>query len=220
VANRPHVETLLDYDGFTFEERERKSGKKHVTITISSTPIDIVTDPIAVGRPVAEAIAAAITAGIKAIDVVASTGTLLRRKYAADAFAAGKSWATRRYSGGRTGAKAPNQSDKLFNDSGRFAEGIVANVNGVEQGWTINATVNRLDPSTFSGDAFTRMLARLRELVPALQNPLAERSVIEAARATWEKMHHVRAEAAAGKRSESLRAGALELLSDLKGLLT
>lgn len=75
-------------------------------------------------------------------------------------------WVQQRYGGGRMGAMEPNQSDRLFNDSGRLAESIVAGPKG--DGWVINVAANRFDPKTFPGGvaALTQMFERLAELVP------------------------------------------------------
>lgn len=180
MSDSPYVTILNDYSDVRFEERERKSGKKHVTLSISTEPIFVDLDPIALGKGPAEAIAKAIGDGIKAITEVAATGTVLTRKYAADAFAKGKTWATKRYSGGRTGATPPNQSDRFANDSGRLANGITANQNMQEKSWTINVPANRFDPASFSGAQFQQWLDKLYRLVPALQKPLDQPAVREA----------------------------------------
>ena len=181
TPSSPHVIVLNDYGDLTVEERERKSGKKHVTMSIRSTPIVHNLDPVALGRGPAEALAGAIRKQISGIADQASEATLLSRKYASQAFASGKSWATRRYSGGRTGAKPPDQSDRAYNDSGRLAGSIVAMANEREGSWTINCAANRLDPSTFkggaAGEAFQSMVKGLIDRVPALTRPLEQPEV-------------------------------------------
>jgi hypothetical protein len=222
MADSPYVHVLNDFGGVRFEERERKSGKKHVTISVTSTPISVHLDPLALGKPMAEVIAKAIADGIRAIRETASAETLLKRKYAATAFAAGKRWAVARYSGGRTGAKPPRpENDRLFNDSGRLADGIIAMPNAKEQAWTVNTTANRLDRSTFSGGAFERMIQRLAELVPALRgNPLELPEVRAAQDDLWATMHVKHAMDVAGKRSEQIAKGLREGLRLVRDLVT
>lgn len=216
----PYVVVLNDFGGTTVEERERKSGKKHVTVTIKSEPIAVHLDPLALGQPVADAIASAMRDQIRGISERASDGTILRRKYAAAAFAKGETWAKQRYSGGRTGPKAPAKTDRLFNDSGRLADGITANQNRKEKAWTINAPVNRLDPSTFpSPEAFASMMNRLAELVPMMKNPLAEPKVVEAIERTWNNMITKRAMAAADEHRRITAQFVLEILRTAKSVL-
>lgn len=149
------------------EQRTSKSGKKRVTIRVKAEPIIVNTDPKALGKPIAEAIAHHYRERIKGITTKASASTLRARKVAAKAFAEGKAWAVKRYAGGRTGATPPNQSDRLGNDSGRFADTITANASS-DGHWRVNVAANRLDPTTGN---VTRIWARLSELVPEFANP-------------------------------------------------
>lgn len=220
MADSPFVAVLLDYRGTSFEERTRKSGKNHVTVSVQSTPIAVHLDPVALGRPVAAAIAKAIADGIRGIREKASAATILKRKYAETAFAKGKGWALKRYAGGRTGAKPPGRRDELFNDSDRLAGGIVAMPNPKEQAFTINVTANRFDRSTFDDASFTRMLNRLYQLVPALQRPLEQPAVIDAVNETWANMHVKGELAAAEKQSASTVKLMLELLRLAEKVLT
>ncbi len=213
MTTSPHVQVLNDFSGVRVEERTRKSGKTHVTMTITSEPIVVNLDPIALGRGPAEAIAKVARDQIRGIGDTASTSTLLARKYAANAFSAGAAWAVRRYSGGRTGATPPAQSDKAYNDSGRLAGGIVAMANPKESSWTINAPANRLDPSTFKGGpqgaAFQSMVRGLVERVPVLREPLQDPevldAVVDAARAVHTKIEGRMVEAGAKGRAQVLR---------------
>ena len=127
-------------------------------------------DELVLGAKPAEAIRAHLERAIKSISEFASDATQAMRKKAAGAFASGATWALKRYSGGRTGAKPPNQTARLFNDSGRLAEGWFVRENKEDRGWTVNVPANRLDPSTFTGEGFQRMLDKLRSLVPVLQD--------------------------------------------------
>lgn len=192
-----HIVTLNDYSHLSVEQRTRSSGKQHVTMTVKSEVVVVNCDPDAIGKPVAEAIAKAIADGIRAISEVAKEGTLAARKAAAAALARGEAWAVKKYSGGRTGTTPPNQSDRAYNDSGRLANGITANASTKNGTFTINAPANRLDPATFTGDGFQRMVDRLVELVPALRNPFSDIGVQRTLRAVEGARHQkLRMEAA------------------------
>lgn len=149
-----------------------RGTKSRFTLDIKSEPVGVLVDPVALGKGVADAIANAIREQVRAIRVPAAVDTLLKRGYAENALKRGARWAKRRYSGGRTGTKAPNTrpGGYLFNDSGRFAEGIVARATSNGE-FTINVPANRLDPSTFTPAAFDTMIQKLFELVPALGDP-------------------------------------------------
>lgn len=166
-----------------------KGTKSRFTLDVKVDPVIVNLNELALGKLPAEAIRKAIVDGIKAIAQVASPATLLKRKYAETAIQAGKSWATKRYAGGKIGGMAPNSSDKLFNDSGRLAEGVAVQQNQKEGAWTVNVAANRLDPSTFKnrGD-YTSMVQRLRDLVPVLKDPLAHPAVKQAIGKTLEQM--------------------------------
>lgn len=176
-----------------FEERRRTTGngtKSRYTFSIKSEPIFVNLDPFALGAGPAAAIRDEISNGIKNISEVASPATLLKRKYAANAMEKGSRWAMKRYGGGRTGPTPPNQSDRLFNDSGRLAGGVFVRQNTQEKSWTVNVPANRLDPSTFKNQAsFVGMVERLRSLVPALRDPFTPK-VDEAIRVAVTEVLH------------------------------
>lgn len=152
------------------ERKNGTRGRDRYTIEVESEPLLHQFDDLAVGQGVADAMADAIRAGIKAIRVPAAAATLEYRRRAAAAFERGAKWATKRYAGGRTGATPPRSAGQvtLFNDSGRFADTVVARSNRYENAFTVNVAANRLDPRDFDDISFRRMLSRLRELVPAL----------------------------------------------------
>lgn len=149
------------------ERRTSKTGKQRYVMRVSAEPVVINTDPKALGKPIAEAIAHHLKERVKGITAQAAPATLKARAVAAKAFAAGKPWALQRYAGGRTGAMAPNQSDRAFNDSGRFAETIVANASS-DGAWRVNVAANRLDDKTGRAE---RIFKRLTELLPEIANP-------------------------------------------------
>ena len=148
-----------------------KSGKQrfHIKVEAETLAFDLSTARLA--KPIADAIAHHIREKIRAISTTASPATQAARKVAAKAFAEGKQWAMKRYSGGRMGPRAPNQSDRMFNDSGRFIESIVAQP-ASDGTYRINVAGNRLDPDTASGGAAAvgRIWARLVQLVPEIQD--------------------------------------------------
>lgn len=150
--------------------RESSTGRVRYTIEVKSEPLIHSFDPKTMGGVVAAAIAEELRRQVKGITQQASAATLRARATAAKAFSAGKSWATRAYSGGKMGAMAPNQSNRSWNDSGRFAAGIVAQAKDDE--WKINIPGNRLDPTQLrGGDAgVQRVWRHLVELVPAFEN--------------------------------------------------
>lgn len=159
-------DTVVINEGY--EIRTSKTGKSRVVIVVKAEPLVHNFDAKEMGRGPAEAIAAHLKERIKAITAVASPATLEWRKKAEKAFAEGKRWAVKHFSGGRLGAMPPNQSDKLFNDSGRMAESIVASASK-DNVWRVNVAANRLNSSTTRN--LGRMIERLYELVPELRSP-------------------------------------------------
>lgn len=145
--------------------RESKTGKARYTIDIKSEPLIYNLDPQLLGAPAAQAMADTLRAKIQGITAEAAPATLHYRKEAGYAYKAGASWALRRYSGGKLGAMPPGQGTKAFNDSGRFAAGIVAQAR--KDKWVVNVPANRLDPKTGNVD---RIWRRLVELVPEFAN--------------------------------------------------
>lgn len=148
------------------EQRTSKTGKQRFVAVVKSEPIYVNTDPKQLGGEIAVAIAKHLREQVKGISARASDATLRARKAAEKAFKAGEPWALKRYGGGKMGSKPPNQSDRMFNDSGRMAESITANASkdGV---WRVNMAANRLSGSPAS---VQRIYAKLVELVPGFKN--------------------------------------------------
>jgi hypothetical protein len=67
------------------------------------------------------------------------------------------------------GSLPPDQSDRAFNDSGRFADSIVASA-GSDNAWRINVAANRLDERTAGASGVDRIWKRLNELIPEFGN--------------------------------------------------
>lgn len=159
-------DTVMVLNDYGFTKRTSTTGRTRYTVTIKSEPILVNTDPRALTRGPAEAIAAHLRTRITGINATASPATLRAREVAEKALAAGKPWARQRYAGGRIGQRQPGQSDNLFNDSGRFAESIA--VGAVKDGWVINVAANRLDARTFRGGeaGLLAMVEQLKRFVP------------------------------------------------------
>lgn len=155
---------LNDFTGSTFDRRIR-NGKSRYTVTIKAEPLAINLSPTRLGEGPANAIRDVLRDSIKRIGWFAATATRDRRERAAREFSVGKPSAVRRYTGGRTGATPPNQTQRAYNDSGRLADNLAVRQNE-ERDWIINVVANRFDPSTFTPAAFDRMITRLIELAP------------------------------------------------------
>lgn len=145
------------------EQRTSKTGKQRYTVKVSAEPVYVNLSPRDLGKDIAVAIANHLRERVRGISAIAAPATIKARKVAAKAYALGKPWAVKRYSGGKTGAKQPDQSDRKFNDSGRFGDSITANAG--ENSWRVNVAANRL-----SGPDVTKIWTRLLELVPEFGN--------------------------------------------------
>lgn len=177
--------TVILHDEYvTLSERARTTSagtKSRYTVEVKAEPLVHEFSEEKLGEGPATAIAQAIRDQIKAIGQIAKPATLLARQVGKRALERGARWATERYAGGRTGAKPPSGAVRLFNDSGRLADSVVARQNPKERNWTVNVAANRLDPSTFKSQAdLVAMYERLRELVPALKDPLSVDTVVRA----------------------------------------
>lgn len=164
ISGPDHVVVLNE----ALELRTRASGKQRATIVVKSEPLVINLDPKALGMPVAAAIVDHLRTRVRGIAAVAKTATLLARKVKAKAFAEGKPWVMPRYTGGKIGTMAPAQSDRLFNDSGRFAKSITGNASS-DGAWRINVASNRLNEQ--STNATVSIWNKLVSLVPEFGNP-------------------------------------------------
>lgn len=152
----------------TFVRRGVSTRKKQRTsIEIISAPILFDLDDMVLGAKPAEAVRDELSKDTKAIGDFVSPATQARRALAAAN--PGAKWVQKRYAGGRTGFKAPNQTQRWGNDSGRLADGWFVRENKTDQSWTVNAPANRLDPTTF-GAGFEKFIAGLRERMPILND--------------------------------------------------
>jgi hypothetical protein len=144
-----------------------KSGKTRFSIRVEAEPVIINTNAKALGAEITAAVVEHLRNRVRNISATVSEATRRARERAERAVQRGESWATKRYAGGKMGARQPNQSDRLFNDSGRFAESIVGSA-ASDNSWRINVAANRLDPQTANGGeaAVQRIWQRLVQLVP------------------------------------------------------
>lgn len=199
-----------------------KSGaqrKARYSIEINSEPLLFDLNEMNLGGKLAEVWAQRIRDNILGIAVPASKATQAMRSKAAAAFSSGASWALKRYGGGRIGSMPPNQSDKLFNDSGRLATGIHVRQNLTDASYTVNVPANRLNRETF-GAGYDAMVARFVSLVPmldpkkALGDPQIEKAIKESVDQMVTKLES-NAEAALARGLAKLRAEKLRLAKQI-----
>lgn len=160
--------TLNEF-GLARRERTSNAGTTSIkyTVSIDAAPMVHTFDSKSLGRGPADAIADHLRGRVAGIGERAAPATIRRRELAAKAFASGDLATMKRYGGGRIGAMPPNQSDRMFNDSGRMARGIAAGPTKDNQ-WVVNFPANRFDPSTLKGGeaGVIKMFERLRQLIP------------------------------------------------------
>ncbi len=168
---------INDWGNLTASIRTRASGKERVTLEIRGDALLINTDEKELMKPIAEALAAEVRKGIRTYHGFASPATRKAREVAARAFERGESWAKRRYSGGRIGPMAPNQTGRLLNDSGRLAKSIVVGVTSAKE-HVMNVAANRLGPDPL---VRRRTLDLLRPIVEgAMKSEAAAKGVEKA----------------------------------------
>ena len=180
MAITQDVVVLNDMGASSLSSRTRTTSSGNASVRYS---IEMRADPILhdfnqenIGQGPAQAIRDLLSRKMKEIGVAAAASTALRRANAAVGLAAGVPSYVARYSGGKIGLKPPRTADpqNLFNDSGRFADGMAVRFNPTDNNFTINVPANRLDPRTFGGGeaALVRMWERLVALVPEFKGGL------------------------------------------------
>lgn len=196
-----------------------KQRKVRYSIEIRSEPLLLNLNELDLGGQLAATWAERIRDQIHGIAVPASKATQAMRAKAEAAFSAGASWALKRYAGGRIGPMAPNQTDKLFNDSGRLAKGVHLRQNLTDASYTLNVPANRLNREQF-GQGYDAMVGKLVELVPmldpkrAIGDPQIERAIKESVDSMFEKLQS-NAEAQLARGLQKLRAARTKLLRQL-----
>lgn len=158
--------------------KTRASGKARtvVTMTVKSEPITYNISPAALLTNAAVALASQIRQQTEDIQAKVKPSTAKARETAERAYAAGKSWAVRRYSGGRMGATPPRFGEqRQFNHSGRLAKSIVARYQEKAREFYINYAANRWRVEDFRSPAhMDAAVQRWISLVPVLQDPGAD----------------------------------------------
>ena len=205
------TQRVIAINEFGLRQLERTSAKGKVSsrfaVSIDAQPLLHVFDPVELGRGPGEAIAEHLRARVRTISARASPSTLATRANAARAFEAGAPAALKRYSGGRMGPMTPNQSDKLFNDSGRLGTGIFARYAKSGE-WMVNFPANRMSPRTFAEGVagVDAMYRRLVELVPEFGNvkellkvPSVQAAIIQGAKDIVQRNADLRSKLARAK---------------------
>jgi hypothetical protein len=159
---------------------EKPRGRPMYTVKVEAEPIAFNLSPKLLGLGPAKAIAKLIGNRIASITARASPRTLAIRAAAQRAYQRGSAEAASRY-----GNSAPNQSDKLLNDSGRLAQTIRVELDNAEGAYGVAVSKDRLEPSTLhdSANALARIGDVLKEHVPELADPellMSEPSVVAA----------------------------------------
>jgi hypothetical protein len=197
-------ELFIINDGL--EMRTNASGKQRFVIRRVTEPVVINTDPMFLAMAPAKRMAEFLKQKLQAISAPAAPNTIRARQTALKAFVQGKEWAMKRYSGGRMGSMPPLRSERAFNDSGRFTQGVAATKG--KDDWRVNVPANRLEESTSGG--FERVWNRLVTLVPEFGSGIAENIVAEGVRWSMANMIHKQAATSTKLKLELVR-GIFEL---------
>ena len=161
-----------------------------VTMTVTSEPITYNVTPAFLLKAAAEALAKQIREQTQAIKHQVTHGAAETRRVTERAFAKGKPWAVKQFSGGRMGVTPPSVgSNQAFNHSGRLAKSIVARYVDKTGEFYINYAANRWNPQHWkSASAMEVAFQRWVSLVPALSQPSADTEVQRAFRLTHSQM--------------------------------
>lgn len=170
---------INEFGALNARQRVKKDGSKGAirhTVTIDATPTVLAFEAKTLGRGPALAIAAHLRSRVENIQVRASGATIALRAQAAQKKTT--------YTAGRYPKSAPNQSDRLFSDSGTLARGIVV---GAIRGnaWIVNVPAARFNPNFLRGGeaALASIFARLVELVPEFGDGRKLREILSVRRA-------------------------------------
>jgi hypothetical protein len=152
---------VINHHQANLQVKDRVNSKGAVTgqrtvisIESHSEPVTVMLDEGLVAQKSAEYLARTIREQTQAIADTVKPSTADARRVAERAFAAGKPWAVKRYSGGRTGTTPPEVGAlRMFNHSGRLARGIVARYQKQAQEWKINYPANRWNVADFRSQA-------------------------------------------------------------------
>jgi hypothetical protein len=189
---------LNDFGELTKRQSKKKDGSLgavRYSATIDASPVVTRFDAKLLGKGPADAIAKHLRERVSGISAEASPATLKIRANDAKRLTGSlggersgpvkqSEWLRQRYAPVKKSASPPNQSTKMFNDSGRLAKGIAV---GAAKGnaWIINVPATRFNPTTLNGGeaALAKVYARLLELVPEFGDARKLRDVLSVRRA-------------------------------------
>ena len=147
------------------------------TIEFKAEEIAFDFDPTTLGSGPAKAILAMIEDDYSRITKTISANTAKQRKAQARAFAAGKDWAVKRFSGGRIGDTPPDAQSRTWGvNSWRMRHGWFTRLQAAHKKngpprWFINMPKNRGNTRDFrSTSAFRAFFKELKVQVPALDS--------------------------------------------------
>jgi hypothetical protein len=191
---------VINHHQANLNVRERVSAKgkvgykTHITVEVHSEPITVCLDEAAAAKFVAQAFAKRVSEQTREIGQTVKPATAAARRTLEKAYSAGKPYAVKQFSGGRTGATPPKVgSNQAFNHSGRLADGIVAMLRGKGEGaeWIINYPANRWDLKHW-GDAAKMEVAFRKwvDLVPVMKNPAEDLTIRRAAQDMMSEVLH------------------------------
>ena len=185
--------TLNDFGEFTKRQSTRKDGTPgavRYTSTIYASPVVTRFDAKMLGKGPAQAIAKHLRERVGGISSLASAGTQKIRAHDAKTLSGvrgnGQEGPVRQseYLRKRYDKALPNQTQRMFSDSGRMAKGITV---GAAKGnaWIVNVPANRLNPTLLSGgeQALRTIYAKLLQYVPEFGNGSKLRDILSVRRA-------------------------------------
>lgn len=196
-----------------FNAKGVKTGyRTNITVEVHSEPITVCLDEAAVAKFIAQAFAKRVSEQTREIAKTVTPATAKARRNLEKAYSAGKPYAVKQFSGGRTGATPPKTgSNQAYNHSGRLADGIVATLRGKGEGaeWIVNYPANRWNLQHW-GDAAKMEVAFRKwvDLVPVMKNPAADLGIRRAAENMMSEVLHKNA-MDAGHRKAKLNGEAI-----------
>lgn len=177
------------------KKKDGTLGAVRYTASINATPITARFDAKMLGKGPADAIAKHLRERVSSITALAAPATLRIRAANAQKLSGSlgggrsgpvqqSSMLRQQYGVGKKGAAMPNQSSRLFNDSGRLAKGIAVRAASGNR-WIINVPANRFNPDLLPGGEKTlnKIYAKLLELVPEFGDARKLRDVLSVRRA-------------------------------------
>lgn len=190
-----------------------------ISVTVDSEPIALMLDEGVVAKRAAEMFAQRVREQTEQISSLVKPSTAKARGVTERAFAKGKSWALRRYSGGRTGATPPVAGAlRQFNHSGRLARSIVAAYVESTKEWRINIAANRWNVRDFRNEG--QMQAAFQkwvDQVPMLKDASSDIKIQRAIRETFADVMQKQRMGTDFKTAQMRGKAAVELLQKASG---